>query len=192
MKYISSVILVSLSLLFFSCSKSESPVSSSEYSDPLSNPSTIPSVVPLNNSFEISQTINGIKGGSIIFDTTFVNAEGDTIDFEINLTFLPNSFTGLKVISVVPDFDSSSVSFLPSMTFDKPAFLDLSFEGVDLAKLGFQSNDKTDFVYINDNGEVEYILNNECKINWSKSLIYVRNAKLPHFSRYAFIKRFDQ
>jgi hypothetical protein len=111
MKYCGILTIVCVSVLFFSCNKSDSSISTNEYSEIINNTSSVPSIVPFQDSFEISQSIDGIKGGSINFDTTFVNGEGDTINFQINLKFLPNSFSGVRVVRMLPDFDSASVSF---------------------------------------------------------------------------------
>ena len=189
MKFFGSLLLVLFSFILLSCENAENSISTQDTSLNISLISSKPNIIPTQDGFEISQFIDGNQGGTIAFDTIYVNNEGDSIQIQTCLLFLPKSFIGIKEIKMIPDLSSGSIQFAPEMFFDKPAFLDLSYKGVDLAQLGFDSNAKIDFVYKDDNGGVEYILNNECKINWEKQSMYVQKAKLQHFSRYVFVRK---
>ena len=140
-------------------------------------------------SLQMTQEIDGLLGGEILFESSIVDNESNTILVHALLTFEPNSFEGVKTITVKPDPITGSISFFPEMTFNIPAILDLSFSGINLAKLGFNSNTKADFVYMADNGDIQDILKNECKIKWKTKEIFVKKAELPHFSRYVFIRK---
>lgn len=189
MKFYSTFLLALFSLILFSCEKTDTSVTITENTDNIISISSKPTIIPTQNGFAILQLIDGSKGGSITFDTVYVDSEGDSIKIQTNLMFLPKSFIGVKEIKIIPDLSTGSVQFFPEMIFDKPAYLDLSYAGVDLVKLGFDSNSKIDFVYRADDGSIEYILNNECKIKWNTQTLYLKNAKIPHFSRYIFVRK---
>lgn len=188
MKFYITLFITLITLTFFSCENLDNSVSLTENEEIISSNTTNPTIISTENGFEILQLINGTKGGSITFDTVYVDKEGDSILIQTNLTFLPNSFTGVKEIKIIPDFYTGEVIFLPEMIFDKPAFLNLSYTGIDLVRLGFDSNSKVDFVYCTDDGAVELIAKKECKIKWDSKEMYVKNAKLQHFSRYVFVR----
>lgn len=190
MKYNRVLILIFLIVLgILRCADSDNSVLQADNYDAASDPSINPTVVFTEQGLAISSLIDGKKGGSICLDTAFVNPDGDSVQLSLNLLFLPGSFNEVREITVVPEFNTASIKFLPEMTFLKPAFLDLSYKGINLAKLGFNSNSKVDFVYLADDGSIEYLLKDECKINWNKSQVYVKKAKLPHFSRYSFVRK---
>lgn len=190
MKYNRVLILIFLIVLgILRCADSDNSVIQANDSETVSNLAINPTVVYTEQGLTLSKLIDGKKGGSIYLDTTFVNPDGDSIELNLNLLFLPGSFNEVKEITVVPEFNTASVKFLPEMTFLKPAFLDLSYKGINLTQLGFNSNSKVDFVYLADDGSIEYLLKDECKINWNKSQVYVKKAKLPHFSRYSFVRK---
>ena len=140
-------------------------------------------------SLQMTKEIDGLLGGEILFKSSFFDNQGNTVLINTLLTFKPNSFEGVKEITVKPDPVTGSISFFPEMTFNIPAILDLSFSGINLAKLGFSSNSKADFVYMADNGDIQYVLIDECKIKWNAHKLYVKKAELPHFSRYVFIRK---
>lgn len=189
MKYYSSLILVFLSFFFFSCEQHENALITTENDEIVTANLSIPQVYVSDKGLTISQTIDGKSGGSISFDSSFVNNEGDTIKICVKLTILPNSFVGLKAIQMIPNVEEGSIQFFPEMVFDKKLQLDLSYTGLDLANLGYNQNSQIDFVYQADNGNVEFLSNNGCKVIWNQSKIFVQNALLQHFSRYAFVRK---
>ncbi len=189
MKYYSSLILVFLSFFFFSCEQHENALITTENDEIVTANLSIPQVYVSDKGLTISQTIDGKSGGSISFDSSFVNNEGDTIKICVKLTILPNSFIGLKEIQMIPKVEEGSIQFFPEMVFDKKLQLDLSYTGLDLANLGYNQNSQIDFVYQADNGNVEFLSNNGCKVIWNQSKIFVQNALLQHFSRYAFVRK---
>lgn len=189
MKFFGSLLLVLFSFILLSCENTENTISVLDNSGNISSNSSKPIIIPTEEGFAISQIIDGSIGGSITFDTLCVDNKGDSIQIQTNLLFLPKSFIGIKEIKMIPDLRKGSIRFLPEMTFDKSVFLDLTYSGVDLVQLGFDSNAKIDFVYMADNGNIEYILKNECKIKWNTQMLYVKKAELPHFSRYVFVRK---
>jgi hypothetical protein len=73
------------------------------------------------------------------------------------------------------------------MVFDIPVELDLEFEGMDLEELNLNEGDY-DFVFIDDNGNIEIIERTWLHVKESKGKISVNKAELNHFSRYAFTR----
>jgi hypothetical protein len=185
MKFFGSLFLVLFTLIFFSCQNAENSVVSAN-----DNPEAISSQTDNSvNILTISKEIDGQIGGQIPFSSTIINSQGNPVLVDIVLTFDSGSFVGKKTITIYPDVNKGFVQFTPKMTFLKPVKLDLSFTGVNLKNLGFNSNSTVDFVYMDDNGGFEYILKNECKIKWVTQKLYVKKALLPHFSRYGFVRK---
>ena len=189
MKFLNPLFLVLFSLILFSCDKTDNSISADNNLYNIVPDSSRPVIIPTNDGFEITKLIDGSIGGSIIFDTVYIDNSGKTLAINLSLTFDKNSFSGIKTISIIPDPKDASIQLFPAMEFSKPARLDLSYSGIDLSLLGFDANSTVDFVYKSDDGTVQYILNNECKAKWNTQTLYVKNAKLPHFSRYCFVRK---
>jgi len=189
MKIFSSVLIVFLTILFSSCQNSDSvliPADNSDNSDFLYYPEKLSSE---EGDFVLLQNIDGNTGGTIAFDTSYMNIEGDSISVSIKLKFLPKSFSGIKEIQIIPDLATGSIQFFPHMDFTNLVLVDLSYKGIDLTKLGFDSNSKSDFVFQDENGQIEYTLSKGCVVIWNQSLIFVKSAQLKHFSRYIFVRK---
>jgi hypothetical protein len=185
MKFYNALFFALFTFIFFSCQNAENSVVSVIDNSEAITSQTNDSV----NILTISKEIDGQIGGQIPFNSTIIDAQGKPVLVNIVLTFDSGSFVGKKIITLNPDVNTGSVQFTPKITFTNPAKLDLSFTGINLKNLGFNSNSTVDFVYMDDNGKIELILKNECKIKWNTQKLYVKNALLPHFSRYGFIKK---
>ena len=189
MKIFSSVLIVFLTILFSSCQNSDSvliPADNSDNSDFLYYPEKLSSE---EGDFVLLQNIDGNTGGTIAFDTSYMDINGDSISMSIKLKFLPKSFSGIKEIQIIPDLATGSIQFFPHMDFTNLVLVDLSYKGIDLTKLGFDSNSKSDFVFQDENGQIEYTLSKGCVVIWNQSLIFVKSAQLKHFSRYIFVRK---
>lgn len=189
MKIFSSVLIVFLTIFFIGCQNSDSvlvPADNSDNSNFLYSPEKLPSE---EGDFVLLQSIDGNTGGTIAFDTSYVDSNGNSVSMSIKLKFLPKSFTGIKEIQIIPDLSTGSIQFFPHMNFNNLVLVDLSYEGIDLSSLGFDSNSKADFVFQDDNGQLEYTLSKECVVIWNQSLIFVKSAQLKHFSRYVFVRK---
>lgn len=186
----STLFLVLISFILSSCDKSENSVLSANENN-ITQPQDLTNLddILYTNTLTLSKEIDGQIGGQIPFNTTILDAKGTPVLVNILLTFDPGSFTGKKLIGITPDVNTGAVQFTPKITFTKPVKLDLSFTGINLNNLGFSSNSTVDFVYMSDDGNIEFILKNECKIKWDSKLLYTKKAQLPHFSRYVFVKK---
>ncbi len=152
--------------------------------------SQISSAKPLalvSNAYSVTQTIDGSQGGTIAFTKTNVGSNGVQV-VNVNLVFAPGAFEGQQDITVTADFNDASFSFYPHMVFDNNSkvTLNANYTGVDLTNLDLSDLPKIDFYYIGDDGSKELIKNNGTKIDLSSGSIGVKNAKLPHFSRYGW------
>ena len=139
-----------------------------------------------NNNNSVTQTIDGSKGGVITFTKTNAGLNG-VQSVSVNLTFAPGAFEGVQDITVATDFNDASFSFYPHMVFDNSKVtLNANYTGVNLTNLNLFDLPKIDFYYLGDDGSKELIKNNGTKIDLSSGSIGVKNAKLPHFSRYGW------
>ena len=188
MKLYIILFLLIFAVIFHSCDITENSTQPLENSEVNFSSKSLPTDYT-ESSLQMTKEIDGLLGGEILFESNFVDNEGNTVLINTLLTFEPNSFQGIKEITVKPDPETGSILFAPEMEFNIPAKLDLLFSGINLAKLGFNANSKADFVYMSDNGDIQYILKNECKIKWKTQELYVKKAELPHFSRYVFIRK---
>jgi len=133
--------------------------------------------------FSVTQTIDGDDGGTIRLNESYVAADGHSVEIYIKLKVKKNSFTGVVDFTITADDEFAAVHFSPAMTFDKPVELDLKFEGLDLDL----TTGDYDFVFIDDDGNVEVIGYNAIHVNESQGKVWVTKADIPHFSRYAFV-----
>lgn len=189
MRKFCSLFLVLTSLVFFSCESTENSVSSTDSSSNLASNSNNLDIEYIPASLKIVKTINGIAGGEIILDSTIQSNNSTQVSVSFKLIFEPNSFSGTKDITVILNPSQGSVQFFPAMTFNKSAKLDLLYSGIDLTALGFNSNSKVDFVFLSDAGKIENLTKDDVKINFIKKELSTKKALLPHFSRYAFVRK---
>lgn len=195
MKFFGFLTLIILSIFLISCESSSDSVLSTDNSSIISvDPAkslleTELDIADTDNIFNVNKEIDGSVGGEITLDTVYTDSDGNEVIIQAAITFSPNSFDGIKSISISPDPANGSITFTPAIKFNIPAILDLNFKGINLTRLGFDSNTKVDFVYRADDGTSEFILKNECKIKWNTQELYVKKASLPHFSRYVFVRK---
>lgn len=193
MKLFTAFILIIISISLISCESYEDSIISTDLTKISSDSSLLQydfatKILDLDDVVHAIKEIDGTSGGSINLDTTFIDPEGNIISIQAALTIEPNSFTGTKNITIIPDPSSGTISFFPSTAFNTPVKLNLKFSGINLSRLGFDEDDDVDFVYMADDGSIQLIEKDECKINWGRQELKVKKAYLPHFSRYGFIR----
>ena len=140
----------------------------------------------VETSFSETKTIDGDKGGDIKLKEEYETADGRTVEIDVKLKFKKNSFDGEVDITLTVDDEFAAISFSPAMVFDKPAELDMKFEGLDLEALNVESGDY-DFVFIADDGSIEVVGYNALHVKENKGKIWITKADLNHFSRYGFV-----
>jgi hypothetical protein len=140
----------------------------------------------VENTFSVTETIDGDKGGEIRLHEQYVDINGETVKIDAKLKIKKHAFQGVVDITLTADDEYAAISFTPAMVFDKPAELDLKFEGIDLGELNLTEGDY-DFVFVGDDGRIEVVEYNALHVDESKSKIWVTKADLNHFSRYGFV-----
>jgi hypothetical protein len=105
----------------------------------------------------------------------------------VKLKIEKDCFSGIVDITMTVDDVYTAVKFTPKMVFNKPIDLDVKYRGLDPDQLILTSSNY-DFLYIDDNGDTETIPTNGVVVNAELGEIFVKKAKLSHFSRYVFIR----
>lgn len=135
--------------------------------------------------FTVSQIIDGSVGGRIIMEKYYIAENGDSIALFADLRIPEGAFSGIENISLTVDNEFALIHFLPSMAFADTLRLFQSFKGLDLSNY---ANGTLDFVFIDDDGNIELIKKNGVQVNVPQGFVRVQNAKLLHFSRYGWIR----
>jgi len=179
--------LLTLLMLFVIGCSEESSVLSPDSTISTNEPNWIalpaPEGMQINSSFTESKWINGRYGGTISLYRSYYNRYGNVI-IDADITFPNYSFSGSKTISMTCDDQNCVTSFSPSMVFNKNANFTVIYSGVDLSDIN-PSNIK--FAYIASDGSVQYAQHEGITINKYSGYLKVKNAKIPHFSRYGFV-----
>ena len=144
----------------------------------------------MDSVFTVSKEIDGKQGGVVQMLKYYITESGLPFFMYVKLEIPKKAFNGTKTITMTVDNNFAIVHFYPEMNFSKSLTLNQYFQGIDLIE--FMDDDyieKTDFVYIDDDGLIEPILRNLTVINKMLGLIKVEDAELQHFSRYGWIRK---
>ncbi len=187
MKKLLTLSLVSF-LLFFGCDQ-ETDVFSPVQSD--SDSYEFIKLPPkgglsVENTFSITKTIDGDKGGTIKIKESYTAANGEEIKIDAKIKIAKHSFTGIVDITMTIDDEIAAVSFTPAMVFSVPAKLDLKFEGIELDRLA-AVNGEYEFVYITFSS-IESVTYSNMRVDESRGKIWVTKADIHHFSRYGWVR----
>ena len=147
MKLFTAFILIIISISLISCESYEDSIISTDLTKISSDSSLLQydfatKILDLDDVVHAIKEIDGTSGGSINLDTTFIDPEGNIISIQADLTIEPNSFTGTKNITIIPDPSSGTISFFPSTAFNTPVKLNLKFSGINLSRLGFDEDER--------------------------------------------------
>ena len=139
----------------------------------------------VENTFSTTKLVNGK-------DETLLDVWGGYsggihyyVSANANLRFLRNSFEGTRQITMSIDTEYGSAKFSPSGTFDKAAIYNATFQGLDLRGV---DPDEVRFVYMAADGSYVDAECDQIFVEIQSGKLQVINAKLPHFSRYGFVK----
>ncbi len=138
----------------------------------------------LLNALTRTKSITGDLGG-FMFLGGRNNSENFPVSYFVTLTIPPKAFSGKTDISMTLDLENAAIVFTPHMVFNKPLNLNLTFTGLDLSSLDL-SKGNVGFYYVDDEGNFTPVQNSGIIINSSTGTLGVLNAKINHFSRYAF------
>ncbi|NWF89302.1 MAG: hypothetical protein HXY50_07530 [Ignavibacteriaceae bacterium] len=138
----------------------------------------------LNTVYTVSKVINGSTGGTITIQDNYAGGPYGNVTKNITLTFPSGSFSGTKTITLSVDDYYCVADFSPSMTFLMPVVANVTYTGINLYGI---DPAKIKFVYLKDDGSIEYLTNDGVTIDLATGTLKVKNVKLNHFSRYGFI-----
>ncbi|MBT8386921.1 MAG: hypothetical protein KJO12_05870 [Ignavibacteria bacterium] len=142
----------------------------------------------IGSGYYVSELVDGEIGGWVTINDYYINTQGEQITLYLRLRFLPGSFQGTQNIEMVLNPEDASIQFYPEMTFARDVRMDLWYQGIDLQAMGYTTSGAVDFVYFDENGNIELIENSKSTADLRKNKIQVLNAKLTHFSRYGWIR----
>ncbi len=139
----------------------------------------------LNKTTTVSKFIKANRGG-----TLYLEHEHGDLDVEISLTIPRNSMSENAEIEISLNDDqflgAVDVVFQPhGITFSRPAILNIDAKGLDMS--GVNPND-IDLYYVNEeSGQWEQMQYDDLDVDIDdgEGEIEVKDARLPHFSRYA-------
>ncbi len=179
------IFILLIAALLFSCSQSKLPVESTNSGNASTEqwaPVFSKAGVSLHKAVYLSKEIDGTVGGLITYKATMDS--GVKLDYQ--LQFLPGSFDGVKTISVSLDDNSFIGEYAPHGYFYKPAILSIKVKNADLSFIS--DDDDLHFVYMSSDGHLEFIDHRKLRINIDRGILDLRNAEIPHFSRYGFTR----
>ena len=87
------------------------------------------------------------------------------------------------------DTQDATIQFFPEMIFNKELKFSQYLKGI---KLDDYPNGTIDFYYITTSGSVELVKKNGIQIVRPQGLLRVLEAKIPHFSRYGWIRKAEE
>lgn len=139
----------------------------------------------VEGAFTSSETIDGISGGEIHLVKSYQTSNGKTVNIDCRLTVPAGySFADFRDITMQVS-DEAGVDFFPSMTFDEPVILNYKITGLNLN--GINPNN-VGFYYVNPSGNLIPTVNDGVTVDVATGTLNVFNAKLPHFSRWAYAR----
>lgn len=138
----------------------------------------------INNIFYDTEQISGDVGGSLSLQESYSGGPYGTVTVNSTLVFPAGSFNGTITITMTADDEYCASNFLPGMSFLQPGIYNITYTGVDLT--GINPSD-VKFVYLKNDGDLEYAENDGIVIDLTIGKIQVINAEIPHFSRYGFV-----
>ena len=197
MKTILATLIITLVLLLgcdttsdFSLNNPENDFSKLSICVPLFEKIPLPNKSALwqDSVFTMSQAIDGSVGGRMNMEKYYISDLGDSVIISADLKIPPGAFKGTETITITLDNNYAAFHFYPAMTFMDTLKLLQSFEGLHLENY---PTGTFDFVFISDDGSIELIKKNVVQVVVPQGIVRVQNAKLLHFSRYGWIRKFD-
>ncbi|MBT8378914.1 MAG: hypothetical protein KJN64_06775 [Ignavibacteria bacterium] len=145
--------------------------------------------------FTVSKEIDGEDGGNVTLFKYYITESGWPFYIYATLDIPENAFQGTKIITMTLDEEFATIHFYPETQTNwyKPFILNQYFQGLDyvglFSKYMIMTLEDFDFVYQNQNGQVETVKKDAFQFNRQLGLIKVQGANLTHFSRYGWIRK---
>jgi hypothetical protein len=137
-------------------------------------------------SFKAGDYIDGEKGGKIKIDEKYEGPNGEVM-VKAEIEFKKGAFEGVKYITMVLSTEFGSATFSPHAIFNEDAIYNAEFKGLDLSGMSEEKAKQIKFVYQALDGSYEYIDFSKVEVDVKEGKLKVKDAKLPHFSRYGFV-----
>ena len=145
---------------------------------------TLPEPIgPSIESQTYTQHVNGYYGGEFQKSDTYQTSSGEIFQFA-DMDFEPGAFSGTKTISMTFNTGGAAMEFGPSMVFANDVEYTYIISGLDLT--GVNPN-TLEFVYIDASGNMYTVAYDYVTMDLATGMLKVKNAVLPHFSRYGFV-----
>jgi hypothetical protein len=178
--------IAALSVFYFGCSD----VSTNNVNQPVNSDKQfiqLPAKSGLSTEsvLSVSDNVNGAWGDILFLNGKYTDVNGNKIYTIATLIVPAGAFNGRKTLTMSCDDVYAGLDFAPSMTFNKPLYLTLSFTGLDLKSMGI-TNSNVGFYYVDGNGNYVSIPNAGIIVSVRTGTITVIGAQIDHFSRYAF------
>lgn len=140
---------------------------------------------PPEDYYTASKVIDGKKGGKITLKVSMDPSTGQKS--EVKLDIPRGAFEGEQEISFYITPNEPCIVFSPhGLEFKKELQLDLKLENFWFDK---KDNKDLNFVYADDLGNIlEQVEYDKLKLDHNKNFVQVKGAKIPHFSRYVFMR----
>jgi hypothetical protein len=138
----------------------------------------------VNKEFSTSKWINSYYGGTLSEYESYYGGPFGRVTIDVDAYFPSYSFYGSKNITMIVDDQTCTATFSPHMVFNRSVVYNAVFTGVDLTGI---DPSKVKFAYLAEDGSLEYAANEGITVDKSRGKLVVKNAKIPHFSRYGFV-----
>ncbi len=194
-------IIVFFTLIFSACDNITDPVSNPDSlkkinwsPDNQSGDAIRISIIPLpekspiylDSIFTITQTINGLLGGTITLNKAYISKEGSLVTILVSMIVPPLAFLGQRDITVTIEDSTAVMDCGPSMTFRRSLICLQTFTGLDLSKY---NPDEIDFMYIKNDGGFVSVPRSSILVNKSLGLVTVIDARINHFTKYGWVRK---
>jgi hypothetical protein len=182
------IITLAIFLLFAVGCTDQTNINSPEQSIQTQEPNwlTLPQAdgLGIEQTFSASKSISGDDGGYILINKSYKASTGATVSIYSKISFYEDAFIGTKYITMLVDDATCTVTFSPSMVFDISAVYNVTYTGVNLSNINPYT---VKFAYIANDGSVQYAQHDGITVNVTTGTLSVKNARIPHFSRYGFV-----
>jgi len=188
MKKITKILLFTI-IFIFGCeqgSNTVSPPIEPNYESPLISLPTPEGGSNAESEYTVEKVINGWNGGTFYAQYSYEGGPFGTVTIISKLQFPSGAFSGYKTITQTFNSETASVTFGPAIEFNQTVEYDITITGVDLSGV---NPDSLDFVYIANNGTIQYCEYEHLWMDQSTGRLHVDDAELQHFSRYGFVNR---
>jgi len=139
----------------------------------------------VNGEVSTSKLIRGNNGGNISLNYKFRDSQSGIVTLKSDIRFPKLSFSGNVTFTITHDNLSCVAAFGPSFVFNKDLILNVKYIGIDLTGINPST---VKFAYIAADGSVQYAVNDGIVVDLSTGTLEVINAKIPHFSRYGWLR----